>query len=105
MKRSTWLQNPHFVCPFDYPSRCAESHEHGSGIFTTHALFELARMPANQVEEIRAEIVAAIDSEGGVTNKAAVGKFYLLDSLLKEIGRFHSLFAGVFYLMISLNWS
>ncbi|KAJ7815803.1 cytochrome P450 [Mycena olivaceomarginata] len=66
---------------------------HTSGIFTTHALFELARMPANQVEEIRAEIVAAIDSEGGVTNKAAVGKFYLLDSLLKEIGRFHSLFA------------
>ncbi|KAF8202596.1 cytochrome P450 [Mycena galopus ATCC 62051] len=66
---------------------------HTSGIFTTHALFELARMPANQVAEIRAEIIAAIDSEGGVTNKAAVGKFYLLDSLLKEIGRFHSLFA------------
>ncbi|KAJ7454983.1 cytochrome P450 [Mycena galericulata] len=66
---------------------------HTSGIFTTHALFELARMPPNQVEELRAEIVAAIESEGGVTNKAAVGKFHLLDSLLKEIGRFHSLFA------------
>ncbi|KAJ7658499.1 cytochrome P450 [Mycena rosella] len=66
---------------------------HTSGIFTTHALFELARMPPAQVEEIRAEILAAIDSEGGVCNKAAVGKFYKLDSLLKEIGRFHSLFA------------
>ncbi|KAJ7123770.1 cytochrome P450 [Mycena epipterygia] len=66
---------------------------HTSGIFTTHALFELARMPADQVEEIRREIVAAIDSEGGVCNKAAVGKFHMLDSLLKEIGRFHSLFA------------
>ncbi|KAJ7730245.1 cytochrome P450 [Mycena maculata] len=66
---------------------------HTSGIFTTHALFELARMPPQQVQEIRAEITAAIDSEGGVCNKSAVGKFYLLDSLLKEIGRFHSLFA------------
>ncbi|KAJ7092456.1 cytochrome P450 [Mycena belliarum] len=66
---------------------------HTSGIFTTHALFELARMPSEQVEEIRAEIRAAIASEGGVCNKDAVGKFYKLDSLLKEIGRFHSLFA------------
>ncbi|KAJ7042979.1 cytochrome P450 [Mycena alexandri] len=66
---------------------------HTSGIFTTHALFELARMAPEQVEEIRTEILAAIDSEGGVCNKAAVGKFYKLDSLLKEIGRFHSLFS------------
>ncbi|KAJ7832212.1 cytochrome P450, partial [Mycena olivaceomarginata] len=66
---------------------------HSSGIFTTHGLFELARMPTSQVEDIRAEIVSAIDSEGGVTNKAAVEKFHLLVSLLKEIGRFHSLFA------------
>ncbi|KAJ7666786.1 cytochrome P450 [Mycena polygramma] len=65
---------------------------HTSGIFTTHALFELARMPPDQVEEIRAEILDAIASEGSC-NKAAVGKFYKLDSLLKEIGRFHSLFA------------
>ncbi|KAJ7092474.1 cytochrome P450 [Mycena belliarum] len=66
---------------------------HTSGIFITHALFELARMPSEQVEEIRAEIRAAIESEGGVCDKAAVDKFYKLDSLLKEIGRFHSLFA------------
>ncbi|KAJ7026339.1 cytochrome P450 [Mycena alexandri] len=38
-------------------------------------------------------MVAAIDSEGGVCNKAAVGKFYMLDSLLKEVRRYHSLFA------------
>ncbi|KAJ7271125.1 cytochrome P450 [Mycena rebaudengoi] len=66
---------------------------HTSGIFTTHSLFELARMPREQVDAIRAEVIAAIGSEGGVCNKAAVGKFYMLDSLLKEIGRFHSLFA------------
>ncbi|KAJ7737958.1 cytochrome P450 [Mycena metata] len=66
---------------------------HTSSIFTTHALFELARLPTSQIEQIRAEMVAAIDSEGGVCNKAAVGKFYMLDSLLKEVGRYHSLFA------------
>ncbi|KAJ7457038.1 cytochrome P450 [Mycena latifolia] len=48
---------------------------HTSGIFTTHALFELARMPSDQVEEIRAEIRAAIASEGGICNKDAVGNF------------------------------
>ncbi|KAJ7633515.1 hypothetical protein B0H17DRAFT_1149938 [Mycena rosella] len=88
---------------------CAKSHEHGSGIFTTHALFELARMPANQIENIRAGIIAAIDSEGGVTNKAVVGKFHVLNSLLKEIERFHLLFASVFYLTIlptlELTWA
>ncbi|KAJ7112121.1 cytochrome P450 [Mycena epipterygia] len=66
---------------------------HTSSIFTTHALFELARLPPDQIEQIRAEMVAAIDSEGSVCNKAAVGKFHMLDSLLKEVGRYHSLFA------------
>ncbi|KAJ7025238.1 cytochrome P450 [Mycena alexandri] len=66
---------------------------HTSSIFTTHALFELARLPPDQIAQIRAEMVVAIDSEGGVCNKAAVGKFYMLDSLLKEVGRYHSLFA------------
>ncbi|CAK5271239.1 unnamed protein product [Mycena citricolor] len=65
-----------------------------SGIFTTHSLFELARIEPAMVQRIRDEIVAAINFEGGVCNKAAVDKFYLLDSLLKETGRFHSLFAG-----------
>ncbi|KAJ7472841.1 cytochrome P450 [Mycena latifolia] len=66
---------------------------HTTSIFTTHALFELARMPPSHIEQIRAEIFAAIESENGVCNKAAVGKFYMLDSLLKEVGRFHSLFS------------
>ncbi|KAJ6528398.1 cytochrome P450 [Mycena sp. CBHHK59/15] len=66
---------------------------HTTSIFTTHALFELARMPPAHIEQIRVEITGAIDSEGGVCNKAAVGKFHMLDSLLKEVGRFHSLFA------------
>ncbi|KAJ7727345.1 cytochrome P450 [Mycena olivaceomarginata] len=66
---------------------------HTSSIFTTHALFELARLPPAQLALIRAEIEQAIESEGGVCNKVAVGKFFLLDSLLKEVGRYHSLFA------------
>ncbi|KAJ6468009.1 cytochrome P450 [Mycena vitilis] len=66
---------------------------HTTSIFTTHALFELARLPPDQLAQIRDEMAAAIDSVGGVCNKAAVGKFYLIDSLLKEVGRYHSLFA------------
>ncbi|KAJ7203631.1 cytochrome P450, partial [Mycena pura] len=65
---------------------------HTSAIFTTHALFELARMPPADVDEIRAEIRAAVAAAGSV-NKAAVDRFFLLDSLLKEIGRVHALFA------------
>ncbi|KAJ7328341.1 cytochrome P450 [Mycena albidolilacea] len=61
---------------------------HTSSIFTTHALFELARLPPAQPALIRAEIEQAIGSEGGMCNKMAVGKFFLLDSLLKEVGRF-----------------
>ncbi|KAF7328279.1 Ent-kaurene oxidase [Mycena venus] len=67
---------------------------HTSSIFTTHALFELARLPPNQITQIRAEIADAITSEGGICNKAAVDKFHILDSLLKEVGRYHSLFAA-----------
>ena len=63
-------------------------------IFVTHALFELALFSPEQLDEVRAEVMAAIDTEGGVINKAAVGKFYKLDSLLKEIGRWHPLFAS-----------
>ncbi|CAL1703343.1 unnamed protein product [Somion occarium] len=66
---------------------------HTSAIFTTHALFELALFTPAQMKEIRDEITAAIDEEGGVCNKNAVGKMYKLDSLLKEIGRWHPLFA------------
>ncbi|KAJ7741615.1 cytochrome P450, partial [Mycena olivaceomarginata] len=64
-----------------------------SSISTTHALFELARLPPAQPALTRAEIEQAIGSEGGVCNKVAVGKFFLLDSLLKEVGKYHSLFA------------
>lgn len=63
-------------------------------IFVTHALFELALLTPEQMEEVRAEVTAAIEAEGGVVNKAAVGKFHKLDSLLKEIGRWHPLFAS-----------
>ncbi|THU95306.1 cytochrome P450 [Dendrothele bispora CBS 962.96] len=69
---------------------------HTSSIFTTHCLFQLARMSPDQIDAIRTEIVDAIQSpEGGrgVCNKNAVDKFYMLDSILKEVGRYQSLFA------------
>ncbi|KIJ52716.1 hypothetical protein M422DRAFT_156013 [Sphaerobolus stellatus SS14] len=66
---------------------------HTSAIFTTHALFELAKMSPEQIDMIRTEIKSAMESEGGICNKTAVGKFHMLDSLLREIGRFHSLFS------------
>ncbi|KAJ7442452.1 cytochrome P450 [Mycena latifolia] len=56
----------------------------------------LIRIGENATRAHRAnprEIVAAIESKNGVCNKTAVGKFHMLDSLLKEVGRFHSLFS------------
>ena len=46
------------------------------------------------MQEVREEVTAAIEAEGGILNKTAVGKFYKLDSILKEIGRWHPLFAS-----------
>ncbi|KAF5366226.1 hypothetical protein D9758_005803 [Tetrapyrgos nigripes] len=66
---------------------------HTSSIFTTHALFALARMSPAEINAIRTEVLEAIQSEGGICNKNAVDKFYMLDSLLKEVGRYQSLFA------------
>jgi len=66
---------------------------HTTAIFITHALFELALFTPEQLDMLRDEITTAIESEGGVCNKAAVGRFHILDSLLKEIGRWHPLFA------------
>jgi len=53
-------------------------------------------MSSDQIDAIRTEILDAIKSEGGICNKTAVDKFYMLDSLLKEVGRYQSLFAGAF---------
>ncbi|KAJ7203288.1 hypothetical protein GGX14DRAFT_570172 [Mycena pura] len=64
---------------------CASRAMHISAIFMTHALFELACMPPADIDETRAEIRAAVAAKDSV-NKAAVDRFFLLDSL-KEFGR------------------
>ncbi|KAH8824883.1 cytochrome P450 [Flagelloscypha sp. PMI_526] len=66
---------------------------HTSAIFTTQALFELALLSPEDLLAVRTEIRQAIDDEGGICNKDAVAKFHKLDSILKEIGRWHPLFA------------
>jgi len=61
-----------------------------SSIFITHTLFEIALLSQEDVESIRTEVEEAVESEGGWT-KAALDKFYKLDSALREIGRFYGL--------------
>ena len=61
-----------------------------SSIFNTQSLFELAVMPQAQRDEIIHEVQDALYTEGG-WNKAALAKFKKLDSVLKEVGRFHGL--------------
>ncbi|TFK75442.1 cytochrome P450 [Pluteus cervinus] len=63
---------------------------HTSSIFVTHTLFELALLPTSQVDEIREEVIAALDSEGGWTKNALL-KFRKIDSLLREVGRVYGL--------------
>ena len=47
-------------------------------------------MPQAQRDEIIHEVQDALYTEGG-WNKAALAKFKKLDSVLKEVGRFHGL--------------
>ncbi|CAK5276929.1 unnamed protein product [Mycena citricolor] len=62
---------------------------HTSSIFLTHSLFEIARLPAPQLALLRQEMDDAVAAEGGICSKAALSNFHLLDSLLKEVGRYH----------------
>ncbi|KAF8893357.1 cytochrome P450 [Infundibulicybe gibba] len=59
-------------------------------IFITQALFELALLPREQLDDIRLEIEVALESEGG-WNKAALLKFKKVDSVLREAGRVYGL--------------
>jgi hypothetical protein len=56
----------------------------------TQALFELAIYPKSQLEEIRNQVRQALAEEGG-WSKASLARFHKLDSLLREVGRFHGL--------------
>ena len=66
-----------------------------SSIFGTHALFHLATLSETELDIIRHEIIEALASEGGY-NKASLAKMRILDSTLREVGRFYSLsFVGL----------
>lgn len=74
---------------------CLVSHnDHRiSSITVTHALFEIACLPQSDIEKIREEITTALEEEGG-WNKPALARFWLLDSLLREIARVYGLGLG-----------
>ncbi|RDB16772.1 Ent-kaurene oxidase [Hypsizygus marmoreus] len=63
---------------------------HTSSIFITQALFELAQLPQQEIDDIREEVKAALESEGGWT-KTALLKFKKIDSALREVGRVYGL--------------
>ncbi|KAF9531618.1 cytochrome P450 [Crepidotus variabilis] len=77
---------------------------HTSSIFITQALFEIAILPKEGVERMRAEVQDALETEGG-WNKASVDKFYMIESALREVGRYHGLmhFALPRFTMIHTN--
>lgn len=47
-------------------------------------------MSKENVDSIREEVEAALESEGGWT-KAAVDKFFKIESALREVGRYYGL--------------
>ena len=61
-----------------------------SSIFGSHVLFEIACMPQSDIQRIRKEITTALEEEGG-WNKPALARLWLLDSLLREVGRVYGL--------------
>ncbi|PPR07416.1 hypothetical protein CVT26_013732 [Gymnopilus dilepis] len=77
---------------------------HTSSIFITQTLFEIALLPAEDIESMRTEVKEALDSEGGWT-KGALDKFHKIDSALREIGRYYGLmyFALPRYTMVDCD--
>ncbi|KAF9012312.1 cytochrome P450 [Cyathus striatus] len=63
---------------------------HTSSIFISQALFEIALLPKEAIDGIRAEILDALETEGGWT-KSALLKFRKIDSALREVGRVYGL--------------
>jgi hypothetical protein len=62
-------------------------------MFVTQTIFELASLSASDLDTIRAEIIHALEVEGG-WNKPALARFHKIDSLLREVARVHGLGCG-----------
>ncbi|KAJ8692629.1 hypothetical protein PTI98_009925 [Pleurotus ostreatus] len=63
---------------------------HTSSLFFAHTLFEAAQMSPEDIDSIRIEVEQALEQEGGWT-KSVLNKFTKIDSILREIARFHGL--------------
>jgi len=72
-------------------------------MITTHALFEIACMPQSDIQRIREEIATALEEEGG-WNKPALARLWLLDSLLREVGRVYGLGLSEYFGQICLSF-
>jgi cytochrome P450 len=59
-------------------------------MFGSHAVFHLATLSEAERDDIRQEIIEALESERGYS-KASLSKMRKLDSTLRETGRFYSL--------------
>ncbi|KAF4563282.1 hypothetical protein EYR40_007003 [Pleurotus pulmonarius] len=63
---------------------------HTTSIFLSQTLFEMAQMSAEDLDSVRKEVREVLDQEGG-WNKAALNRFWKIDSILREVGRIHGL--------------
>ncbi|PPQ67316.1 hypothetical protein CVT25_005900 [Psilocybe cyanescens] len=103
--RQTMIEKPHLVSEFLIQSAPPQETVEGiavrllninfgsihtSSIFITQTLFEIALLSSEEIESMRSEIKEALDLEGGWT-KAAVDRFFKVDSALREVGRYHGL--------------
>ncbi|KAF9061652.1 cytochrome P450 [Rhodocollybia butyracea] len=59
---------------------------HTSSVMLSRTLFEIATLPRDEIDEIRAEVMQALKEEGGWTKKA-LSRFGRIDSALTEVGR------------------
>lgn len=50
----------------------------------------MAQMSAEDIDSVRKEVREVLDQEGG-WNKAALNRFWKIDSILREVGRMHAL--------------
>lgn len=76
-----------YVVPY---SRRGIIDQEFSSLFFSHTLFELAQMSTEDIDSMRTEVEQALGQEGGWT-KSSLNKFTKIDSILREIARFHGL--------------
>lgn len=61
----------------------------------SRTLFEIATLPEAEIGAMRAEVIQALQQEGGWTKKALL-RFGRIDSALTEVGRVFGLAHGMF---------